>query len=92
MNEKNPCFFLLLALSSFIQTEKKKDALPQAPAFLHAKDLKITINYFNEQSIPRQIGSDCSERYAFDTMAFYSKNMVCLPTSAHGDHEDQLPG
>lgn len=69
-------FFLLLLLSGFIQTEKKKDSLPPVPAFLYAKDLKLTINYFNEGSIPTKPGTGCSERYAFDTMALLSKNMV----------------
>ncbi len=63
-------------LSSFIQTEKKKDALPPVPAFLNARDLKITINYFNESAIPGQLGGDCSERYAFDTLSLLSRNMV----------------
>lgn len=73
---KRIAVLLLLVLCSFIQTEKKKDSSPPAPAFLSAKDLKITINYFNEESIPGQLGGDCAERYAFDTLALYSKNMV----------------
>ncbi|MES2371775.1 MAG: hypothetical protein V4557_04285 [Bacteroidota bacterium] len=71
-----PVVFLLLLLSGFIQTEKKKDAPPPVPAFFGAKDLKITINYFNEKSIPGQLGGDCSERYAFDTLALFSGNMM----------------
>jgi hypothetical protein len=71
-----PVFFFVLILSGFVQTEKKQDVSSQAPTFLSAKELKVTINYFNEEVIPGQIGSDCSERYAFDTMSFSSKNMV----------------
>jgi hypothetical protein len=71
-----PVFFFLLVLSGFVQTEKKKDASPPAPNFLSAKELKVTINYFNEKVIPGQTGSDCSERYAFDTMSFSSGNMI----------------
>jgi hypothetical protein len=73
--------FFLLVLSGFIQTEKKKDSLPPTPAFLYAKELKLTINYFTESSIPVKKNTGCSERYAFDTMALLSKNMVLYTDS-----------
>ena len=73
---KSIAVIVVMVLSSFIQTEKKKEASPPVPAFLFAKDLKITINYFNEACIPVKKEMGCSERYAFDTMALLSKNMI----------------
>jgi hypothetical protein len=72
----NSCFFLPAGVEWFCSNRKEKRCITPYPKFSHAKELKVTINYFNESSIPWQKGSDCSERYAFDTMSFSSKNMV----------------
>ncbi|MEO8171931.1 MAG: hypothetical protein ABI581_02565 [Sediminibacterium sp.] len=66
----------LLSIMGFGQTETKTGTTSPQPAFLAAKDLKLTINYFNEESVPVKKNSPCAERFAFDTMALYSKNMI----------------
>ncbi|MDB5209398.1 MAG: hypothetical protein JWQ30_225 [Sediminibacterium sp.] len=70
-----PVVIFYCLLCSFIQVDKKP-ANTQELSFLKANDLKITVNYFDEKSIPYDIAGDCSERYAFDTLMLHANKMV----------------
>jgi len=67
---------LLFVLLVSFQVDKKKDTTHTIPSFVHPIKLKVTLNYFDEKSIPGQMGGDCSERYAFDTLAFHINKLV----------------
>lgn len=74
-------FFLLSVLLVSFQTEKKKDTANTIPSFVHPVELKVILNYFDEKSIPGQMGGDCSERYAFDTLAFRMNKLILFTCS-----------
>ncbi len=63
-------------LTAFLPAEPKTDTLRPVPSFIHPAELNVTLNYFDEKMIPGQIGGDCSERYAFDTVALRMGKMV----------------
>ena len=67
---------VFLVTTSFLQTDPKKDTSLPVRSVLQTNNLNITLGYFNESVIPGQSGSDCSERYAFDTLALRMHKMI----------------
>ncbi len=68
-------FFVLVLLVGF-QSDQKKDTSRSIPSLVHPVELKVTLGYFDERSIPFAIAGDCSERYAFDTLALRINKMI----------------
>lgn len=67
--------FFFLPMMVFSQ-HTPKDPSPDFLAALKAKELKISLNYFDLSIVPPVSRDNCFEKYAFDTIAFHTGQMA----------------